>query len=92
MANVNGGQVSVTVLGGSLNPVVFSGTVKLSAAGVKRQIIGCNVLSPDVLHYTTSDASGNWSLTMNAGSKDMFRIIAIGIDGENTEIFDRISI
>lgn len=90
MATVNGGFVAYKILGGPLRQIVFSGTVKLSAVGVVRDIIGYNAAFPTVVHETASDSSGNWTLTMPGGSNDLFRIIAVGINGENSEIYDRL--
>lgn len=90
MAIVNGGKILATVRGAAKRYVTFSGTVKLSGTGVVRTILVYRENAPDVSNSTTSDASGNWSITMAAGSNDKFRIIAVGIDGENSEIFEHV--
>jgi len=79
------------VLSAPLRMVLFSGTVKLSGAGIVRDIIGYKVTVPDLVYETTSDASGNWELEMPGGSADMFRIIAVGIEGENSQIYDHLT-
>ena len=90
MATLNGALVSVSPQAGKLPEIIFSGTVKLDSVGVVRKIIGYKQLTPNVMVETTSDSAGDWSLTMNGGSNDLFRIIAVGIDGENSQIFDRL--
>ena len=91
MANLVGGQITVEVLGAPLRIISFSGTVKLSGVGVIRDLIGYRIGSPETVYETTSDSSGNWTLEMQGGSNDFFRIICVGATGENSEIYDNLS-
>lgn len=91
MAVLTGGQVVLKTGGAPIRKVTFSGTVKLSAVGVVRDIKGYKVGVPETVYETTSDGSGNWSLEIAGGSNDLFRIIAVGIDGENSQIYEHLS-
>jgi len=88
MATHTGRKVSTPIKSGKLRTINFSGTVKLDGSGVVRTIIGYKNIKPEILFTTESDSSGDWVLPMLGGPNEKFRIIAVGIDGENSEIFD----
>lgn len=88
MTTFKGGKLSSTIKAAKLRTITFSGTAKVSGSGVVRKLIGYKISCPDVPFETTSNASGNWSLTMPGGTNDFFRIICVGITGENSEIYE----
>lgn len=71
--------------------ITFSGTVKSNGLGVSRKVKGYKVGFPEVAYETASDVSGNWQLHMRGGSNDKFRIICIGNEGENSEIYEHLT-
>jgi len=91
MAILKGGILSEPFLGANIRIVTFSGTVELDATGVIRHLIGYKKSAPSIPYETDSDGSGNWSLTMPGSTHDKFMIIAVGNDGENSEIYDGLS-
>lgn len=77
---------------GRLRTVVISGTVKNSlAAGLSRRVI-CyrNGIETEVHASTVSAADGTYSLAVNGGPNERFRILAIGDpeNAENSKLFD----
>lgn len=90
MATVKGGFVKVLVYGGKLRHVSLSGTVKLDNVGVARGILIYRKGDPDSSFSTRSDSSGNWSLDVPGNANSIFMIIAVGIDEENSEIYDHV--
>lgn len=81
--------ISSIVVGATLSTITFSGTVTLSAAGVSRDILIYKKGLYTIPWQTTSDLSGNWSISVPGGSNDFFLIICLGDDsGENSEIYD----
>ena len=91
MTTYVGSLIPTTVHNAVLSSITFSGTVKLDGVGVIRDIKGCKVLIPEVIYETASDSSGNWELTMPGGTNVEFRIIAVGADGENSQIYDHLT-
>lgn len=82
--------INELVFSTTLSTITLSGTVKLDNVGVIRDLLiykKGNYTSP---YTVTSDSSGNWSVEVTGGSNDEFMIICIGIDDENSEIFDHI--
>lgn len=71
----------------------LSGTVSKDAAGVARRVLVYKVGFPGIIaNETVSNAStGAFSLSVIAGTNDCFRVVCIGIDGENSEIFENVS-
>lgn len=88
MATLKGGKITSIIKSASIRMVSFSGTVKLSGTGVVRSLKGYKVSFPEVVFETVSDSSGNFVLPIGGGSNDFFRIIVIGVDGENSEVFE----
>lgn len=92
MATVKGGKVLVTMKGGALSPVVFSGTVKVGSTGVIRNVHGYKRGFSEIPYITQSNSSGNWTLTINGGTNDRFRFIALSESStENSKIRDQVT-
>lgn len=90
MATVKGGLVDVNVWGGKVRYITLSGTVMVGVDAVVRDIKAYRKDDPERCFETVSDAAGDWSLDVPGNANDFFRIIAIGIDGENSEIFEHV--
>lgn len=71
--------------------LTISGTVNKLGNPIERTILVYRSDIPDVLlGETVSDSSGDFSLSVPCGSNDLLRIICVGIDGENSEVFDSV--
>ena len=76
---------------GPIATVVLSGTVTKSSVGSQRKIIAYKKNQDEVvLGETISDSNGDFSMEVNGGTNDLFRVICIGEGDENSEIFDGI--
>lgn len=73
----------------------ISGTVKLSGSGVERQVF-VYVAGRETEVITSGysdDSTGVFSLDLvGIGKNDKLRVICVGADGENSEIFENIHI
>lgn len=84
------GTVEEEITNTLLRTITFSGTVHVEGIGAARKIIGVKKIRPYVFYETMSDASGNWTLDMPGGSRDEFRIICVGLEGENSGIYEHL--
>jgi hypothetical protein len=91
MAILNGVKVGVVVKSTTLRNITFTGTVTLSSVGVSRKILCYKKGFNEIVSETTSDSSGDWTLSVVGGSNDEFRIICVGNTGENSEIFEHVA-
>jgi len=77
---------------GARRPVTdFSGTVKVDGAAAVRKVYGYKYNDPTILFETTSDASGDWSLSIPLGSKETARIICVGEADENSQVYEHLA-
>jgi len=91
MATLKGGKVASGIKGARIKVITFSGTVTKDAAGVARTIYGYRKGFPEVLFTTESESDGSWSLdVLGGGSNDSFRVLCLGADGENSEIYEHL--
>lgn len=90
MAVLKGTKISSKPIGAKLSYITLSGTVKLSGYGIARKIHIYKKGYPDSPNIITSASDGTWSIDLVGGTNDTFRLICIGEDGENSQIFDHI--
>jgi len=84
------GKPNVSIISGSLRMISFSGTVRVDGDPAEREIIGIKKIVPTTFYKTMSDAAGDWSLEMPGGTNDEFRIICVGLEGENSGIYEHL--
>ena len=80
--------------------ITLSGTVKsTTGTGLIRKVLVYKKTESSIineadnfdLHSSTISASdGSWSIDVYGGSNDEYRVIAIGLDGENSAIYEHI--
>jgi len=71
--------------------ITLSGTVTVDEVAASRKIIVYKNNDYDTLvGETTSDESGNFSVDVIGGTNDFFRIICIGEEGENSQIYEHV--
>lgn len=90
MTIYNGGLVVEQVFGGKLASVTIAGTVSSSGSPAIRDILVYKLPNNDLLVSTTSDAAGDFSIEVTGGSNDCFRVICVGIAGENSVIYEHV--
>lgn len=77
--------------GAKFKALVLSGTVTVGGAGAERDIlIYRKNRGPYNPMFTKSDASGNWVYATTAAEGELFRAICLGVEGENSIIYDNI--
>lgn len=83
-----------TIPAAKIREVVLSGTVTLSGLGAVRDIVVFrNDDYSSLMGQTTSDTSGDFSVTVRGGSSDTVSLICIGSNAsENSTIFSNISL
>lgn len=76
-----------------LDYVTISGTVKdIGNNPLKREIVLYKYPIFETPHRThSSESDGSWSFELKGGLNDRFLILALGIPGENTKVFDFIT-
>lgn len=80
--------IPIEIIRASRLSFILSGTVSNSGNPVERDILIFKKNNYLEFVSTRSDSDGNWSATVNGGPNDKFLIICLGIEGENSEIFD----
>lgn len=88
------GALEVTVTkSAAVRYSTISGTVLKDSVGVARRVIIYNNKEPLVVlgDVTSTDGTGVFAVSVKAGSNDRFRIICIGLAGENSEIYEEVS-
>lgn len=77
-------------LGGKLATVEISGTVTSGGSPAIRNILIYKAPNNDVTASTASDVAGDFSVEVNGGTNDCFRIICVGVSGENSVIYEHV--
>ena len=72
----------------------LSGTVKKATVGVVRNLIVYEIRDQETVIASgqSTVTTGAFNLKISGGTNDRFRMICIGESGENSEIFDDLSI
>jgi len=71
--------------------VGLSGSISKSGSPVSRKIEIYTTVGNGKIGDTQSDpTTGDFSIKVGAGPNDLFRVIAVGIAGENSRIADRV--
>lgn len=90
MAIKAGGLGWKKAVGGRIAVVTISGTVQSGGSAASRDILIYKYPFNDLSGQATSDSSGNFSILVNGGSNDCFRVICVGIAGENSVVYERV--
>jgi len=90
MATKAGGIGWKKALGGKIATVTISGTVQSGGAAAVREILIYKAPFDDLAGSTKSDSLGDFSITLNGGSNDCFRVICVGVAGENSVIYEHV--
>jgi len=90
MADSNAGLLAVIFGSAKLATVTIAGTVQSSGSPAIRTILIYKNQATDLLDSTTSDSFGDFSIDVNGGSNDCFRIICVGIENENSVIYEHV--
>ncbi len=77
-------------LGGKLATITISGTVTSGGSPAIRSVLVYKAPNNDVTAATVSDSSGDFSIDVNGGSNDCFRIICVGVENENSVIYEHV--
>ena len=93
MATYNGAKKTEDKKAASLKYGTLSGTVKKSGAGIKRQVLIYKLgAETSLINDSFSNSStGEFSVTVKSGQNDRFRVICVGADGENSEIYEDVA-
>ena len=94
MANHKAAKQILTPKAAKLKYGTLSGTVKNSSGvGLVRKVFAYKVGAANILAGETISTvtTGAYSLSVLAGSNDYFRIIAIGENGENSKIYEKVA-
>jgi len=92
MATHSGGRYTTKSRAAKLRYRTLSGTVEKDAAGVSRKILVYKANSPEVLIGSAISTSGTFSISVVVGSNDRFRLISVGLSGENSEVFEDVCV
>lgn len=90
MAIYKGGIGPQDCKGARLSVITIAGTVQSSGVPTIRTILVYKNQSTTLLDSTASDSSGNFSVDVTGGSNDCFRVICVGIENENSVIYEHI--
>ena len=72
-----------------LRSVTLSGTVSDGVNPLRRLIVAYKVPEFSTPNLTFSDATtGDWELSMSCNPNDRILIMAVGDNGENTQVYD----
>jgi hypothetical protein len=70
--------------------ITIAGTVQSGGSPAVRVILIYKNQNTTLLDSTTSGASGDFSIEVNGGSNDCFRVICVGIANENSVIYEHV--
>lgn len=69
----------------------LAGTVTSSGAGVRRELLVMRYGDPAICTRGWSATDGTFSFTLNGNANDKYTVIAVGQDGEQSQIFNAIA-
>lgn len=79
----------------TLSTRTFSGNVSQNYEPLSREILFYKEASAigkdNIFASTTSDIAGNFSINFSCSDNDKIRAVCVGIEGENSQIFEDIS-
>lgn len=82
----------ITPIGLTLDTVTISGTVKSNDVVVSRQVLLFRNNEYNAEQITKSASDGSFSFTSWAGKNDRFTVLAVGVNGEQSQVFNDIMI
>jgi hypothetical protein len=93
LAIVKGARHVTAFKAASVRYKTLSGAVTKEGAGVVRRVLIYKIGEPEILRgdVTSAAGTGAYSASIKAGSNDRFRVVCLGANGENSEIFEKVS-